>query len=507
VVREVILGADLGTSSIKGVAVTPDGDLLARAHAEYPMRRPERGWSENDPRDWLIGLQTVVRELVRSLDAGPEQVRALALVAQRDPLVLLDEAGEPVAPAISWTDQRTALELAELEGAVGRDRLIELTGGRPVIGGGLLNVMWARQHEPQAWARTRRLASPKDYLLGILGGRRGTDPTTPTRSIAFDVRAGEWSPEILAAVGLEPALFDPVGGEAGDRAGGLAAAAAADLGLPAGIPLAIGCADDHAAAIGSGATAPGNWSVGTGTCSSWRRVIASYQPDPEGRFDCSPHAIPGLFIHEATIDSVGSTLRWFRDELLPGKTYEEILELAASVPDGAEGAWCLPFVDGAQRAPWFAPAASAAFLGITGRHTTAHLARAVIESVAYLYVPTYELMGGEGDEVLTIVDGEAASGFWNQVKADVLGRPVRTPVVLDAAAMGAATLGAVAAGLHRDLPTAVEEMIAFHAPIEPDPQRHADYAERLERFDRLCRAVLAASAVEPAGALTGGEHL
>ncbi|HEX4751798.1 MAG TPA: FGGY family carbohydrate kinase [Solirubrobacterales bacterium] len=505
--REVVLGADLGTSSIKGVAVTPEGDLLARAHAEYPMHRPHRGWNENDPRDWLAGLRTVVDGLVRELDGGPERVRALAIVAQRDPLVLLDAAGEPVAPAISWTDQRTALELTELEGAVGRDRLIEVTGGRPVVGGGLLNVMWARRHEPEAWARTRRLAAPKDYLLGILGGRRGTDPTTPTRSIAFDVRAGDWSAEILAAARIDAALFDPVGGQAGDRAGELGPAAAADLGLPVGTPLAIGCADDHAAAIGSGATAPGDWSVGTGTCSSWRRVIAGYQPDPEGRFDCSPHAVPGLFIHEATIDSVGSTLRWFRDELLPGKTYEEILDLAASVPDGAEGAWCLPFVDGAQRAPWFAPEASAAFLGISGRHTTAHLARAVIESVAYLYVPTYELMGGDGDEVLTIVDGEAASGFWNQLKADVLGRPVRTPVVLDAAAMGAAALGAVAAGLHPDLPTAVEEMIAFRAPIEPDPRRHAAYAERQERFTGLCRAVLAASAADPAKAPGAGEQL
>lgn len=498
--REVLLGADLGTSSIKGVAVTPDGDLLARAHAEYPMHRPHRGWSQNDPGDWLAALHEVVGDLLDGLDGGPAAVRALALVAQRDPLVLLDGNGDPVAPAISWTDQRTASELAELEAAVGRERLIEITGGRPVVGGGLLNAMWARTHEPDAWARTRRLASPKDYLLGALGGERGTDPTTPTRSIAFDVRAGEWSAEILAAVGIDAALLDPIVGVASRSAGQLGAAAAADLGLPVGTPLAIGCADDHAAALGSGATAPGEWSVGTGTCSSWRRVIPAYEPDAEGRFDCSPHAVPGLFIHEATIDSVGSTLRWFRDALVPGKSYAEILQLAAEVPAGAEGVWCLPFLDGAQRAPWFAADASAAFLGITGRHTTAHLARAVIEAVAYLYAPTYELMGGDGDEALTIVDGEAASPFWNQVKADVLGRPVRTPVVLDAAAMGAAAVAAVAAGLHPDLSAAVAEMISFGEPIEPDPASHAAYAERLETFTHLCGAVLAAEAgTSPAG--------
>lgn len=496
--REVVLGADLGTSSLKGVAVTPAGELLARAHAEYPMHRPHRGWNENDPRDWLAALRQVVAELCGRLDRGGAEVRALVLVAQRDPLVLLDGDGEPVAPAISWTDQRTGAELAELEAAVGRERLIEITGGRPVVGGGLLNAMWARAHEPEAWARTRRLAAPKDYLLGALGAERGTDPTTPTRSIAFDVRAGEWSAEILGAVGIEAELFDPIGGEAAAVAGRLGDAAATELGLPAGIPLAFGCADDHAATVGAGAVAPGAWSVGTGTCSSWRRVIDGFRPEPEGRFDCSPHAVPGLFIHEATIDSVGSTLRWFRDQILPGRSYAEILDLAASVPDGAEGAWCLPFLDGAQRAPWFTEGASAAFLGITGRHTPAHLARAVIESVAYLYVPTWELMGGGRDEVLTIVDGEAASGFWNQVKADVLGRPVRTPVVLDAAAMGAASIASVVAGIHPDLPTAVAEMIAFEEPVEPDPARHAAYAERLETFTRLCRAVLEAYGSESA---------
>lgn len=503
--REVVLGADLGTSSLKGVAVTPDGDLLARAHAEYPMHRPHRGWNQNDPRDWLAALRQVVDELVGHLDGGGEAVRALALVAQRDPLVLLGGDGEPVAPAVSWTDQRTGAELIELEAAIGRERLIEITGGRPVVGGGLLNVMWARAHEPDAFARTRRLASPKDYLLGALGAERGTDATTPTRSIAFDVRAGEWSAEILAAFGIDADLFDPIGGDASDPAGRLAATAAAELGLPAGIPLAFGCADDHAATLGAGAVMPGTWSIGTGTCSSWRRVVDGFRPEPQGRFDCSPHAVPGLFINEATIDSVGSTLRWFRDEIVPGRSYAEILELAASAPDGAEGAWCLPFVDGAQRAPWFTEGASAAFVGITARHTVAHLARAVVESVAYLYVPTWELMGGGGEEVLTIVDGEAASGFWNQVKADVLGRPVRTPVVLDAAAMGAATLASVVAGIHPDLPTAVGEMIAFDQPIEPNPARHAAYRERLETFMRLCRAVLEAGAVGPAATSPGKE--
>ncbi|MCW3063859.1 MAG: hypothetical protein JWN32_1031 [Solirubrobacterales bacterium] len=498
---DVLLGIDLGTSSMKGVAVTAEGELIGSAKAEYPMHRPQAGWNENDPRDWMRALRSVIADLVGQTASLPGRVRALSVVGQRDPFVLLDGAGEPVAPAISWTDQRTRPQLDEVEHRIPSERLLAITGGRPVIGGGLVNALWAREHTPEAWARTRRLASPKDFLLTALGGARATDATTPTRSLAFDVPRRAWSEEILGAVGVDPGLFDPVSAEPWHVAGLLDAGAAADLGLPAGVALATGCADDHAATIGAGAVAPGQWSLGTGTCSSWRLVTSAYEPDLEGRIDCSPHAVDGLFIREATIDSVGSTLRWFRDELagLAGAaSYEEILRLAAAVAPGAEGVRCFPFVDGAQRAPFFHDAATAAFVGITGRHTTAHLARAVVESIAYLYVPTYRLMAGGADGQLTIVDGEAASAFWNQLKADVLGKPIRTPEVLDAAAMGAAVLAAVAGGLHPDVATAARAMVRWRPLTEPDPQRHAAYAALSDEFMALFEALRGVYAVAAA---------
>lgn len=489
---DVLLGIDLGTSSMKGVAVTVDGDLVGSARAEYPMHHPRAGWNENDPRAWMAAFVSVVSDLTGQTAHLSGQVRALSVVGQRDPFVLLDDAGEPVAPAISWTDQRTRRQLDAVESQVPRDRLLAITGGRPVVGGGLVNVLWAREHEPEAWARTRRLASPKDYLLTALGGARATDPTTPTRSLAFDVAQRAWSEEVLVAVGIDNGLFDPVTSAPWHSAGVLEPAVARRLGLPDGVMLATGCADDHAATIGAGAVAPGQWSLGTGTCSSWRLVTSTYEPDLDGRIDSSPHAVDGLYIREATIDSVGSTLRWFRDEVAAADgtlAYEDILRLAASVPPGAEGVRCFPFVDGAQRAPFFHDAATAAFIGITSRHTTAHLARAVVESIAFLYVPTYRLMGGDADGQLTIVDGEAASTFWNQVKADVLGQPIRTPQVLDAAAMGAAVLASVTAGLHPDIATAARAMVRWRPITEPDARRHAEYTALTDEFMALFEAL------------------
>ena len=484
--EDLLLGVDLGTGSMKGVAVTATGELVAEARAEYPMFHPHPGWNENNAGDWVSALEMVVNQITAAVAVSGRRVRALGIVAQRDPLVMLDGMGKPTAPAISWTDRRTEAQLMRLSDLVGHRRLIEITGGRPIVGGGLLNLMWAREHAPEAWSRTVRVASPKDYVLGLLGVEPGTEPTTPTRSIAFDAPERRWSSEILDAVDIDATLFDPVRYEPWRAVGAVNPHWAQRLGLSSEVILAAGSADDHAAALGSGAVRQGQRSLGTGTCSSWRVVVDSYLPDPDGRIDCSPYVVPGMFMREATIDSVGSSLRWFRDVIcpdLPGETaYDRILEMAAGVPRGAEGVQFFPFVDGAQRAPFFQRGATATFVGITAKHTRAHLARAVIESIALLYVPTLELMGDAGDTPLTIVDGEAASPFWNQVKADVMGCPVRTPEVLDAGAMGAAVLASVAADVHGDVPTAVEQMIRWTPVREPDPVAHAQYRDQWEVY-------------------------
>jgi xylulokinase len=484
--EDLLVGVDLGTGSMKGVAVTPAGRLIADARAEYRMYHPHPGWNENEPSDWVSALAAVVGRISGDATAAGHRVRAIGIVAQRDPFVLLDDKGEPTAPAISWTDSRTDAQLARLTDQVGRDRLIDITGGLPVVGGGLLNLMWARENEPKSWSRTVRVASPKDYLVGMLGAEPGTDPTTPTRSIAFDVRETCWSTEILDAVDVDTGLFDTLRYSPSEAVGTVDPDWALQVGLSGDVVLAAGCADDHAAALGSGAIRPGQRSLGTGTCSSWRAVVESYQPDPDGRVDCSPYVVPGLFMREATIDSVGSSLRWFRDAVCPelagGDAYDAILAMAASTPRGAEGVMFFPFVDGAKRAPFFQPGATGTFVGITGKHTRAHLARAVVESIALLYVPTLELMGGTDSAPLTIVDGEAASAFWNQMKADVMGCAVRTPEVLDAAAMGAAVLASVAAGLHDNVAGAVEQMIRWTPAIEPDPVAHADYRRQWARY-------------------------
>lgn len=484
-----VIGADLGTGSMKALLVTLDGTPVAETSQEYPMQHARAGWNENDPDDWAAAFTGCVGRLAWVARERRLRVAAVCLVAQRDPFVLLDSSGRPTTTSISWTDQRSRPQTEFVRKSVGRRRLIEIGGARPITGLGLGNLLWTRENLPDAWASTVRVTSPKDYVLHTVAGVRGTDLTTPTRSMAYDSAGYRWSTEILDAVGLGEQLFDEVSYAPWERCAGIDPDWGVSLGLDPGVVLAAGGSDDEASALGAGAVAPGQVCLGTGTCSEWLAVLPAYLPDPDGHGDTAPHVVPGRFVREVTIDSAGSSLRWFRNELCrdvaSGLGYDEIVQLAMQAPPGAGGVQFFPFVAGAERAPYYQENASGVFFGITSHHSRAHLARAILEGVAFLYPRTRELLAAPpSPEPLTMVDGEANSPQWTQLKADVLGEPIRVTQVLNASALGAAILAAVSAGLFSDLEEAVAAMVRYGPVTQPRAAEHERYAALREDFER-----------------------
>jgi xylulokinase len=479
-----VIGVDIGTSSVKAVALAADGTPLANACVEHPMHHPRPGWAENDPEDWYAGVVRAVRQLA----VRPTSVVALSLVSQRDPFVLLDERRRPVAPAISWTDRRTEGEVQELCERLGRAWLIDHTGVVPIAGLGLPILLWTRRHLPDAWSRTCRLLSPKDFVLERICGLVGTDVSMPARSVLNDLRRDDWSDEICAAVDLDPALLPHVRWRPWEPIAVLADEAAAELGLLPGTIVGAGGADDAAATLGAAAVAPGDLCAGTGTASCWRSVTLDAAPDAEfARGDVARHVVQDRWLLEVTIESTGAALRWFRDELCGGEPppgaasdgYAELLEAAGAIEPGAGGLVFYPFVDGARRAPHYLPDASGCFIGVVSGHTRAHFLRAILEGIAFQYPATLELMDPHGlrSEPIAVVDGEARSALWNQIKADVLGVPVRTPRVIESAAVGAAVLAAQAGGLFGSAEEAVASLVRFDRVYEPDAAAHERYRE------------------------------
>ncbi|MGO1972216.1 MAG: xylulokinase [Propionibacteriaceae bacterium] len=492
--QPAVIGVDLGTGSMKAVLLTLDGTNHGQVRAEYQMSSPRPGWNENEPEDWRRAFVEVVRKLAWLARDTGLPVRAIGLVAQRDPFVLLDARGEPTTPAISWTDSRAREQTVDLRKQFGEDRLITLTGTKPIVGLGLANLLWTAEHLPDAWGRTQRITSPKDYVLSEILGSGVTDSTTPTRSLAFDIEENGWSEEILTSRGIDADLFDRPEFRSWDPRGTLGERWAEKLGLTPDVVLAAGGADDQAAALGGGAVAPGQISLGTGTCSDWRLVLPEYQPDRTGTGDTAPHVVPDVYIREVTIDSAGSSLRWFRRALCPDLSFTEIIALAQTAPRGSAGVRFYPFVDGGQRAPHYMEESAGVFFGITSHHGREHLARSVLEGIALLYPKTFELLvrGREATVEagpLTLVDAEAASDPWTQMKANILGRPLRRTAVTEAAAVGGAVLGATAAGLFDDPTQAAGAMVRHLSAVDPEEVAVDEYRSIREDYDLIFQTV------------------
>lgn len=493
-VSGVLLGLDIGTTCVKGLLLDRDGQVLAIADREVPVLRPRPEWAEIDPESWWRAVTDVAGELLRRAKLDPSAIEALAIVAMRDPVVLLGADAAPLRSSILWTDVRTLPQVRALSAELGRERLTEICGAIPVVGLGAPVLRWHQQHEPELWARVKRVRLVKDWLVWRLTGVDQTDRSSITRSMLNDARTGGWSAELLAAAGVGADQLASVIREPTDVIGSLSSDGARALGLRAGLPVVAGGGDDPAAALGAGAIEPDDICIGTGTGSDWRRVTDHYEPDPSGRRDSSTHLVPGRELVAATIDGTGTSLRWLRDILNDARagvvdgddTFAALTASAESIEPGAGGLRFYPYLAG-QRAPHYLPDASGVFFGLRAGHGRDHLVRAVLEGVAFQYPATLEILGvGPGaNPRVTMIDGETRSPLWNQVKADVLGRPISVPAVSEAAALGAAIVAGIGIGLFTDAADAVTRAVRPGATYLPDPARHADYATLRDSYERI----------------------
>jgi xylulokinase len=485
------MGIDVGTSSTKALLVDGLGEVLASARAEYPMYRPHPGWAENDPDDWLRAVVSVVSELLKKSQVSANGIRGLCIVAQRDPLVFLDNQYRVLRPSISWIDKRDLDETEAVYDRFGRARLLQTCGLVPIPGVALPVIEWVRKHDPQAWRATHQILTTKDYVLFRLTGRIATDTCTPSRTMLYDLRAKQWSDWICKEAGINVRLLPPIEAEPWDVWGPLTAEGADRLGLEQGTTVATGGGDDPSAALGAGAVETGDVAVGTGTASCWRIVTNSNEPDPQGRADVAPHLVANRYVSELIITGTGSSLRWFRDTFGAsqgeGDPYERLIAEAAQAPVGANGLMFFPYLEGA-RAPHFIDAASGVFFGLRADHRRSHLIRAILEGIAFQYPPVIDLLHSYTPRMpakLTLVDDEAASALWNQIKADVCACPIQTLQTRYGAALGAAIIASQAAGTYKTAAEAVSYMVRQDRVFEPNARSHAEYESLRGRYGEV----------------------
>ncbi len=455
-----LVGIDVGTSGVKALALTPEGEIVARAEREYPLSIPRPGWAEQDPEDWWRATEAALADL------GVEPA-SIGLSGQMHGLVTLDEREQVLRPAILWNDQRTAAECAEIEERVGLERLIELTGNRALTGFTAPKLLWLRHHEPETYARIAHVLLPKDYVRLRLTGERAIDVADASGTLLFDVANRRWSDEVLGTLEL-PAEWLP----------------------PAHECTAIGAAGDQAAgALGVGVDRPGPLSVVLGTSGVVFAALPEYRPEPEARLHVFCHAVPGTWHAMGVMLSAAGSLQWLHDAL-GTPPFEELLTEAERWDAGTEGLLFQPYLQG-ERTPHADPDARGAFVGLTLRHDRGALTRAVLEGVAYGLRDSLELLRelGVEAEVGRVSGGGARSGLWLKIVASVLGLPLERTSADEGAAYGAALLGGVREGVFADAHEAVDACVRVSDRIEPDPGWQAVYDDGYARYRELYPAL------------------
>ena len=469
-----VLGIDVSTTATKAVLIDESGAVVGVGASAYGFSVPRPLWSEQDPELWWDGAVAAIRSVIATTGVPADAVVAIGLTGQMHGAVLLDAAGDVLRPAILWNDQRTATECDAIRDALGPERLIAITGNDALTGFTAPKLVWVRDHEPDVWRRIAHVLLPKDYLRLRLTGDYALDKADGAGTLLFDLAARDWSTEVLDALRIERAWMPPTW-EGPEITGVVTAIAAAATGLRAGTPVVAGGGDQSANAVGVGAVTVGTMALSLGTSGVVFATTDRPLYEPHGRVHAFCHAVPGRWHLMSVMLSAGGSLRWFRDAIVPGVEFGDLVDAAAEVPAGSGGLLFLPYLSG-ERSPHPDPLARGAFVGLTLTHDLRHLTRAVLEGVAFGLRDGLDLMIEAGTPVpdqIRASGGGTESPLWRQILADVLGAEIATVNTSEGAAYGAGVLAAVGAGWYPSVEAASAALVTATPVASPGPDTEA----------------------------------
>lgn len=486
-----VLGLDVGTGGSRAVLVGEDGSVMAAATGEHaPFTSPKTAWAEQEPADWWRASQEAMRSVIQSSGVNPGSIKCVGLTGQMHGAVLLDEGGHVLRPSIIWCDQRTDEQGAWITNKVGAKKLLELTCNPALTNFTLTKLLWVRQFEPEIWKKVRHVLLPKDYVRFRLSGEYAIDVADASGTLMLDVAHRRWCDELLGLVDVDRALLPKVF-ESPEICARISAAGESATGLKAGTPIVAGAGDQSAGAVGMGITRPGAVSVTLGTSGVVFAATEKPSLDPGGRLHTFCHAIPGRWHVMGVTQAAGLSLRWIRDQFCaPGYSYDQLAAEAASVPPACDGVLWAPYLMG-ERTPHLDSSVRASLTGLAASHTRGHVARAVMEGVAFSQRDSFTIFGELGVPVnrIRLSGGGARSPLWRQIQADVYGHAVETIAADEGGAYGAALLAGVGAGVWPDVDMACDQNVKTAQSFPPDAANVAVMNGQYEKYRRVYPAL------------------
>jgi xylulokinase len=487
--KDLLIGLDIGTSSVKAGLFDQHGQLLAKASAPVMLYSPESGWAEQDPLDWWKGTCHVLTEIMHNID--PAQVIVLGLSGQCPGHVLVNTDLQPLGRTIIWRDLRAGEEASWITRNISSTQAREWIGtdhpGHPSLSPARL--LWLKKHQKEAWDQAVKVLQPKDFIALLLTGNFATD--CHSAYCLANPETGVYDPRYFNLLGIPiqkmPVVFDPAA-----IVGEVTAKAAKLTGLNPGTRVVGGTIDAYCDNLAGGVIFEGR-AVDVAGTSEIVSLGIDRKVEAEGVYP-SRIGNAGMFLCGPT-QAGGDTLRWlancFFAELKGSQHFEKMEKEAQAVPAGCEGLVFLPYLNG-ERAPIWDAEARGVFFGLTFAHTRQHCTRAVYESVGFAIRHILEIAEAASGKVareVVVCGGGSHSRFWNQVKADILQRPIRPTAISETGCLGAAILASVGAGLHPDLKAACERMIIFKDQVIPQRELANVYETSYRTYRRLYPAL------------------
>jgi xylulokinase len=484
------LGLDIGTGGSRALLIDELGAVKASCTAPHEDMRMERPlWAEQRPENWWDAAQDAVRGVLRDSGAAAGDVRGIGLSGQMHGLTLLDEAGGVIRPALIWCDQRSQAQVDFINSRVGTENVLKYTANPVVTGFTLPKLLWVRDNEPANYERIRKVLLPKDYIRFKLTGEFASEVSDASGTSLFDVLDRTWSYDMCDALGIDRSIL-PAVYESQDVSGKTLPDVAASLGLAAGTRVVGGGGDQASSAVGNGVVEAGIVSCTLGTSG----VVFAHMDTPSydvlGRVHTFCHAVPKKWHVMGVTQGAGLSLQWFRNQLMPGKDYDELTQEASGVPMGSQGLFWLPYLMG-ERTPHVDASARAAWIGLTAKHTRADMIRSVIEGVCYSQKDGLDVIEGMGVPVesVRLSGGGARSEFWRRTMADVLAKPIVTLETQEGSAYGAAILALVGTGAYGTVEEACRAVIHETRRVQPRAPETQVYADLHRVFQALYPAL------------------
>ena len=493
--KQYILSLDLGTTAIKVAIVNTLGKLIATSTQEYKLLTPDTLSVELPAEVYWKAFKEGVKEAIFKSGIDKDDLVSMGISAQGETLIFLDSDGNPLRDAIVWMDNRAQKEAEELNNHFSKEYTYKITGQVSIVPTWPASkILWIKKHEPLIFRKIAKILLIEDYFIYRLTGKFVCEGSLACSTAYWDINTKKWWPEMLDYLDIREQQLPSIR-ESGEVIETIISSVAKELGVSTKLIICTGALDQAAGAIGVGNIESGLFSENTGAALAICATTTSPFIDNDMRLPCHYHGIPNLYMAH-TFTTGGMVLKWFRDEFCnpeigvaqsSGLDPYYIIDLEASrVSPGSDGLVMLPHLSGAM-APESNPKAKGVFFGITMKHTKAHFIRAILESVGFIVLKNIiavEKMGIPVEEIRVLGGGSKSHG-WNQIKADITGKIIKTTENADAACLGVAIISGVATGLFKDVKSATDKMVTLKDTYYPDDKKHEMYLEQFEIYKQL----------------------